>query len=382
MIWLMVFDNITPQTDKQGVFTYYAEANNGCYSVWDTITVNVLPKAEAKIEASTDTVCLNESIAISNKLYRQGISYQWNTDNASVISNNADEILNLKWNTKGLKKIKLYAYNIQCDQSDSVYIYVTDVITSGSFNMKSTACVKENVPITLNIKNNRPYVLQTEDTTLVGQTEKDWILSWRNAGKKYVTLMTQVEGCINRPYSSIITINPKPNAEIRIVGEVVCAGEKIELLTEKQEDCIYEWQPLDLFDDSHRYTTRLANGIFETKTISLTVTNVFYCTNTDSIELSPRICCRFMLPNAFTPNGDGLNDKFGVISFMSVTEYDLIITNRWGQVVFRSNNVSSKWDGTFNNKQQDNGTYNYFISYKCLGQTTLNKERGSLQLIR
>ena len=52
-------------------------------------------------------------------------------------------------------------------------------------------------------------------------------------------------------------------------------------------------------------------------------------------------------PNSFTPDGDGLNDNFGISGFRTekIIDYDFQITNRWGQVIFYSNDVNEKWDG-------------------------------------
>lgn len=67
------------------------------------------------------------------------------------------------------------------------------------------------------------------------------------------------------------------------------------------------------------------------------------------------------IPNSFTPNGDGLNDTFGVYG-ESIKQYSMEIYNRWGEKVFESANINEQWDGTYNGKNVPEGTYVYRVT--------------------
>jgi len=67
------------------------------------------------------------------------------------------------------------------------------------------------------------------------------------------------------------------------------------------------------------------------------------------------------IPNAFTPNGDGLNDTFGV-SGEAIKDFNLKIFNRWGEVIFESNNVKDRWDGTYMEEKVPEGSYVYMVT--------------------
>jgi gliding motility-associated-like protein len=67
---------------------------------------------------------------------------------------------------------------------------------------------------------------------------------------------------------------------------------------------------------------------------------------------------RIYLPSAFTPNGDGLNDTFGAVG-EGIEVYQLIVYNRWGQIIFSSKSVDYKWDGMHNGRQVPQGEYSY-----------------------
>ena len=69
------------------------------------------------------------------------------------------------------------------------------------------------------------------------------------------------------------------------------------------------------------------------------------------------------MPNAFTPNNDGLNDEFKpVMSYTTSGNYSLKIFSRTGEVIFQSSDPQNGWDGTVNGKPAPAGAYVYTIS--------------------
>jgi gliding motility-associated-like protein len=87
-----------------------------------------------------------------------------------------------------------------------------------------------------------------------------------------------------------------------------------------------------------------------------------------------------MIPTAFTPNGDGLNDYFGPIG--KVPEgYKMQLFNRNGEVVFKSSSISQKWNGTYKGELQPTSVFIYLINYKDL-QNKPHQQKGTFMLIR
>lgn len=76
----------------------------------------------------------------------------------------------------------------------------------------------------------------------------------------------------------------------------------------------------------------------------------------NAVELAKSTTIYF--PNAFTPDNDGANDTFGAVG-LNAEEYELKIFNRWGELLFESNNITNKWDGTHNGKLVSDGVYVY-----------------------
>jgi gliding motility-associated-like protein len=106
------------------------------------------------------------------------------------------------------------------------------------------------------------------------------------------------------------------------------------------------------------------------------------CAAEDSVRIIVVEPPAVIIPNAFTPNGDGLNDILRPVSLLDGGDrVDFRITNRWGETVFATNQAGAGWDGTFMGKPQEMGTYLYiFVGTDRKGEPfTLT---GTVTLIR
>lgn len=90
-----------------------------------------------------------------------------------------------------------------------------------------------------------------------------------------------------------------------------------------------------------------------------------------------------LIPNAFTPNGDGLNDTFMILGLPpeNITRFNLQIFNRWGQMVFSSNNILQGWDGTMKGEICPEGDYTWVIFYED-NDRTKTSNKGLVTLLR
>jgi len=86
-------------------------------------------------------------------------------------------------------------------------------------------------------------------------------------------------------------------------------------------------------------------------------------------------------PNAFSPDGDGINDFFK-ISGQGIIDYQIEIFNRWGQMVYKSLDLGKGWDGTFKGKNLPTGTYVYKIKSSKYGVEQKLVKNGSVALVR
>ena len=87
------------------------------------------------------------------------------------------------------------------------------------------------------------------------------------------------------------------------------------------------------------------------------------------------------IPSAFTPNGDGVNDFFGVKA-EGIKSFNLQIFNRWGEVVFVSESITNLWDGSFKGEKIKNtDIYVYQVKATGLNNKPLPEENGSVTLV-
>lgn len=90
------------------------------------------------------------------------------------------------------------------------------------------------------------------------------------------------------------------------------------------------------------------------------------------------------IPNAFTPNGDGLNETFGPKG-EGITEFNMQIFDRWGILIFESNDLTVQWDGFIHQDKAPVGVYVYKISAKGQGDDGSSKkminETGKVTLV-
>ena len=117
---------------------------------------------------------------------------------------------------------------------------------------------------------------------------------------------------------------------------------------------------------------------------SLTETNnCGSATSSINVTFSPCDNC-LVVPNAFTPNHDGVNDVFKAIARCDIKDYQMRIYDRWGQQVYSTSDVTNGWDGTFHGVAQNMDVFYYYIKYtpESVGNNREILLKGSVQLIR
>ncbi len=93
-----------------------------------------------------------------------------------------------------------------------------------------------------------------------------------------------------------------------------------------------------------------------------------------------RCNCNLFIPNAFTPNNDGLNDRFQALANCDLREYSLTVYNRWGELVYSSVDPADSWDGKFRSRDCPSDVYAYVLSYK-LSNDPVKTVYGDLTLL-
>ncbi|HMP87616.1 MAG TPA: gliding motility-associated C-terminal domain-containing protein, partial [Lacibacter sp.] len=114
---------------------------------------------------------------------------------------------------------------------------------------------------------------------------------------------------------------------------------------------------------------------------TLTVVNNENCTSTDNVLVTVIPVCVDPM-KAFTPNGDGINERWLVTKGTAcVSRVSVTVFNRSGMTVYKNDNYQNDWDGTFNGKAVPDGTYYYKIRYNLINGAVAEKS-GDVTIIR
>ncbi|GAB4401459.1 MAG: hypothetical protein OHK0053_24210 [Microscillaceae bacterium] len=217
--------------------------------------------------------------------------------------------------------------------------------------------------------------------TLNGQEITDFDPSQYEVGL-YTLTYTDAGNCASAS-AQFEVLAPVPPVSIS-VAETICDefGTEVpvrldatEGIADASQDVTYQW--LDL-PSQERFAQATRSGSYV-----VLVENTQGCTETRTFVLSTREDCtpRLYLPEAFSPNGDGLNDKLEVFG-KYFTQFNLTIFNRWGEVVFQSFTPERLWDGTENGKDAQAGVYVVKLEYRLLSESFLRQETRRLVLVR
>lgn len=372
-----------PSTTNMGTTYYYvSQTVNGCEGPRATIEVRVLEKPILSLNVLPDsTICSDDVVYVTytGSNYPNALLYwDWAGANAS----GAHPTYTLKWDIPGSKTIRLWMNNNGCI-SDTLKQTVKVNLSPNKpiIRMPKTACVNESVTISSS-EHNAAYHWTINGASV--NAGNSFARQWSTSGWKVVTLMIEGDNqCLSSLVTDSIYIAEYPNAKIDYNADWVCADDTLILnLVNPTANTNYVWGPSYYFGDGMNNIGHQATAFITHKgNVFVTATNAYGCVATDSVWVNAVACCDVFIPNAFSPNGDGLNDEFYLITEAHQQIKEFSIYNRYGQRVYTSHNTNDRWDGTLHGKPCDAGVYFFYIDYTCNDGKNF-KKKGDLTLIR
>jgi gliding motility-associated-like protein len=169
-----------------------------------------------------------------------------------------------------------------------------------------------------------------------------------NTSGVYIDTLIGSGGCDSLITTVNLTVAVKPNLG---KDRTICAGDSTTLSPGAFSS--YKWQ-----DGNTNPVYKVTEG----GTYSVTVTDSLGCSTTDTVVIRENYCSTIPVPNAFTPNGDGINDTWNIPQLQYFPMCTVTIYSRWGQLVFSSVGYPKAWDGTDHGKALPAGTYYYIIN--------------------
>ncbi|MCU0336202.1 MAG: gliding motility-associated C-terminal domain-containing protein [Chitinophagaceae bacterium] len=173
---------------------------------------------------------------------------------------------------------------------------------------------------------------------------------------------------------------PAPPLQVNVPTIAACATDST--LLQASGALSYNWSPAQGLSSTDGPQVWAAPAADRWYTVVATGSNG--CTAIDSVRVSTQISTRpplYLVPNAFTPNADGINDCFGIRHWGRLSRLQFRIFDRWGQMVFQTSNADNCWNGRYSNGEPaPSGTYSFAIdaSSNC-GSI---RRKGVVRLIR
>jgi gliding motility-associated-like protein len=380
--------SVTPQVTTNYCFT--VTDGNGCISPNACVTITVRdPLAIDVVDALSTCTGLDASIpAIGSGGIPANYQFSWiNTTNNQIVpdleSGNTSTI-NVSPSTQTTYQVTL---------SDGCSLNAVETVTVTILNnpvaflniADSNGCEPFNAQFTLNtdIGTSFFFDVNCDSTFEVTTTNTTFNYTFQNEGVYDICMnVVSAEGCTTSiSYPQIVEVYPQPTAFFTADPSVTTIlTPYITFIDGSTGGVNYTWNfgdsymvsgGLDTTFTGAEYTvgpitnpthTYLDSGAYN---VSLTVVSEYGCTHTYTTPVLIKGDYAFYVANAFTPDGDGVNDTFKPEGIgIDRNDYAFFIFNRWGQLIFETYNPDVSWDGTHNNVEVQQDVYVWMVRTK------------------
>ncbi|MBK8626121.1 MAG: gliding motility-associated C-terminal domain-containing protein [Saprospiraceae bacterium] len=326
-----------------------------------------------------DSLCVNEPTKITLNI-DPAVDYEisWSPAACIVSGSNTTSPTVLPIEGKELQLV-LKHLNTGCIDTSYIKPKITQPFAF-DVTVPNIICLEVPTQVNLNITNPSDYNFLW--------TPADCIVSGGNTASP--VLKVTADKTVN------VLVTKKSSGCKQNLDVAVMAGDIVTIDVDAEPDFfIYEGQDLDIFIKDrlvgafYNWSTGETGDTItvspsETTKYQVTVTDQNGCTATDEVTVTVRTAkcddTDVFIPNAFTPNGDKNNDIF-IARSNFIDEMELIIYNRWGQEIFKTDDINKGWDGTFNGVDLAPDTYAYYLRVLCINAEEYRK-RGNVTLIR
>lgn len=331
-----------------GLYSVEVTDYNNCNDE-DEITISYL---NVDIELGPDTsICENSEFALSTNFDYPGILWNDSIENEEF------------WvDQPGTYWVKVFDSIGQkyCFDFDTIFIQFKETPSLENFLLDYNFCQNDSITISAPAGDTFTYLWST------GSSDNN--ITLKNPGSYYLTVQNECDTIFKS-----FNVSTFPEAKPEIIPDTISEGEIIRLSLSTFFES-YLWSDGSILSSIEVNQ----NGIYY-----VNVKNEYNCFGMDSITINPFDCITY-IPAVFTPNYDYSNDLF-FIDASNVSSFQIQILNRWGEMVYKSEDKNFKWDGTYNGNQCADGTYYWIINYNCSkfsGNQSQRILKGNLTLLR
>lgn len=315
--------------------------------------------------------CLNKDLLLP-KANPSALNVLWSGPNAWSSNLFQPLITDVQNTAAGIYQVQLN-FHYGCTSIDTFYLEVfpgTTITTQTSYTICGGANVQLNAQGEGSFEWFPNIALSNNKIGNPIATPNDFI--------DYKVMLTNTYGCKDSTYVAI-NVNKKPEVyagpDLKIEkGDSI----KINLAWAKGTDINIVWSPKAFIDNAQIVNPLIYPNDEITYTLKAS-SNVGCGIASDAVTV--KVYKDVLVPNAFTPNGDGLNDVFRIYAADTYQLKKLIIYNRWGNQIYKSTNMNFTWNGTWKNQPQPNDTYVYYLELEKQSGKKVTK-KGTVLLLR
>ncbi|MEQ1676832.1 MAG: PKD domain-containing protein [Chitinophagaceae bacterium] len=367
----------------------FVTTSNNCRSTVLTVPVfvNPIPRPSFTIPASaclpSATVTFNSGASSIPDGTQASFSYLWDFgDPASgALNSSTNSSPSHIYNTIGPFFVNLQITSgAGCVHDTMIVLNTLHPQPTGDFAVdKNDICIGQSFQFTDNSDPADGTITQWNWNMDDGNTRNAPTFSYTYGSPRTynVTLsITNNFGCRSTVHTETVTVNPYPVVDAGPDLFILQGGsDTLEPIITSVEPTTYLWTPNLYFLSSNTIKMPVVKGVEDIRYL-LTVTSRGNCTDTSSVFI--KVLKGPEIPNIFSPNGDGVHDRW-VIKYLDTYPGGTVdIYNRYGQLIFHSVGYAVPWDGTVNGQQVPIGTYYYVVNPKN-GRTIMS---GYVDVIR
>jgi gliding motility-associated-like protein len=369
---------------NSGSFTVklVAKSVNGCSSA-----VYTQPVVVASVPVSSFTIagkpCLDSNIVFtSGTNYNAAIptNWYWNFGDGNIAnminSNTAAHTYNT---TLTNLMIKHAVSNGGCVSDTTTIIIPAINANPTAFFLMNTnkLCTEQSVDFTAPANPNvSKWIWDFGNGT--GNNVPSFSRAYNNAGSFTIKLIVQtLDGCGSSQVSNSLAVSTTPNINAGQDLYIKSGSSKtIQATVANASQLKFLWKPAT-FLGSTSVLTPVTTPLNDISYTVQATDKISGCTASDSVLV--KVVTEIYVPNAFTPNGDGKNDTWGIPALALYPAAIVTIYNRYGQIIFLSQGYGKPWDGAFQGKPQPIGAYIYTIKPD---ENPLHLINGTVMLVR
>ena len=256
----------------------------------------------------------------------------------------------------------------------NIAVSFTDNLTINATPADTTVC--SGAPVQLNVTAPANTTYAWSPATGLSAANIANPVATANAATVY-TVTATLGACVKTSTVNIgIKASPVVNAG---PDKTIVDGASVQLDGSATNATSVLWSPAATLTNANTFTPIAKPAV--TTTYTMTVNNADGCTSTDETVVTVVPYCVKVL-NAFTPNGDGINDRWLVTNGNACTNQVMVkVFNRYGAVVYENNNYNNDWDGQYKGKPVPDGTYYYAIQFRLISGRVVT-EKGDVTILR